>query len=291
MPYVRREYIAGAPQPRVARFSQGGLVENYGYLLTLKSRDRAQIRHNALESARVAANKILEPLGEPNYHLRVVSYPHVVLRENKMVATAGADRLSEGMRRAFGKPVGLAARVENGSTILEVRVRDTDLSKGKAALEAARIKLPVRTIIGTTGRKEERKAEPEAKEKAKAIVPETVAVEVRAAAPAAAVTPVEVPAAALKRATVEAPVAAPEAAPAAAEAQAEAKPKPRARAGAKRAGVKPRAKKASAAAAPAPEAAPAVSTDEPKPEERPKPRAATRLKAPRRPRTGAPKSS
>ena len=254
MPYVRREYIAGAPQPRVARFSQGGLVENYGYLLTLKSKDRAQIRHNALESARVAANKILEPLGEPNYHLRVVSYPHVVLRENKMVATAGADRLSEGMRRAFGKPVGLAARVENGSTILEVRVRDTDLPKGRAALEAARIKLPVRTIIGTASREEERKAAPkvkiEVKEKVSVAKPEPTVTEAPVAAPAPvtapapvavaapapveAAAPAELPSAA-EQLTAETPAAAPIEAP-------KAKAKPRARAMKKAAAAKPRAR-------------------------------------------------
>ncbi|MDG7034748.1 MAG: 50S ribosomal protein L16 [Nitrososphaerota archaeon] len=257
MPYVRREYIAGAPQPRVARFSQGGLVENYGYLLTLKSKDRAQIRHNALESARVAANKILEPLGEPNYHLRVVSYPHVVLRENKMVATAGADRLSEGMRRAFGKPVGLAARVENGSTILEVRVRDTDLPKGRAALEAARIKLPVRTIIGTASREEERKAAPkvkiEVKEKVSVAKPEPTVTEAPVAAPApvTAPAPVAVTAPAPVAVTAPAPVeaAAPAELPSAAE-QLTAETPAAAPIEAPKAKAKPRAVKKAAAAKP-----------------------------------------
>ena len=31
-----------------------------------------------------------------------------------MIATAGADRLQEGMRRAFGKATGLAARIQPG---------------------------------------------------------------------------------------------------------------------------------------------------------------------------------
>ena len=273
MPYVRREYIAGAPQPRVARFSQGGLVENYGYLLTLKSKDRAQIRHNALESARVAANKILEPLGEPNYHLRVVSYPHVVLRENKMVATAGADRLSEGMRRAFGKPVGLAARVENGSTILEVRVRDTDLPKGRAALEAARIKLPVRTIIGTASREEERKAAPkvkiEVKEKVSVAKPEPTVTEAPVAAPAPvtapapvavtapapveAAAPAELPSAA-EQLTAETPAAAPIEAP-------KAKAKPRAVKKAAAAKPRARAKEKPKAEAKAQEASPEIKVE------------------------------
>ncbi len=53
-----------------------------------------------------------------------------ILRENKMIATAGADRLQEGMRKAFGKPIGLAARVDIGSTILELQVKTADLQLG-----------------------------------------------------------------------------------------------------------------------------------------------------------------
>jgi large subunit ribosomal protein L10e len=75
----------------------------------------------------------------------VKTYPHIILRENKMIATAGADRLQEGMRKAFGKPIGLAARVEIGSTILELRVKSENLEKGKEALKAASAKLPMKT--------------------------------------------------------------------------------------------------------------------------------------------------
>jgi large subunit ribosomal protein L10e len=34
-----------------------------------------------------------------------------VLRENKQATGAGADRVSDGMRQAFGVPVGTAARI------------------------------------------------------------------------------------------------------------------------------------------------------------------------------------
>ncbi|MFP3229244.1 MAG: 50S ribosomal protein L16, partial [Nitrososphaeria archaeon] len=114
MPYTRREYIHGHPQPKISKFTVGNPNRDYDLKLELVSRERAQVRHNALEAARVAASKTMEGIGEGNYYLVVKTYPHVVLRENKMIATAGADRLQEGMRRAFGKPVGLAARVEDG---------------------------------------------------------------------------------------------------------------------------------------------------------------------------------
>lgn len=70
-----------------------------------------------------------------------------MLRENKMIATAGADRLQEGMRRAFGKPIGLAARVEVDDIILEASVKKENLEKAKEALKVATSKLPIPTYI------------------------------------------------------------------------------------------------------------------------------------------------
>ena len=109
MAYTSKYYAPGAPNSKVARFTTGKANPDYNYCINLVSRGRVQIRHNALEAARVAANKKLVSLGEEGYLLTVKTYPHIILRENKMIATAGADRLQEGMRKAFGKPIGLAA--------------------------------------------------------------------------------------------------------------------------------------------------------------------------------------
>jgi large subunit ribosomal protein L10e len=62
-----------------------------------------------------------------------------------MIATAGADRLQEGMRKAFGKPVGLAARVYIGTVVIELSVKAEHLDKAKAAMKAASTKLPMLT--------------------------------------------------------------------------------------------------------------------------------------------------
>ncbi len=129
----------------MARFTTGKARPDYDYMVKLVSEGRVQIRHNALEAARVAASKKVTQLGEDNFFLKVVTFPHLVLRENKMIATAGADRLQEGMRKAFGKPIGLAARVEIGSTILELSVKAENLDKAKDAMWAASTKLPMRT--------------------------------------------------------------------------------------------------------------------------------------------------
>jgi len=140
--FYNKKFAPGTPNPKVARFTTGKFSSDYDYKLELISNARLQIRSNALESARVAASKKLAAIGEEAFYLRVVTYPHVVCRENKMIATAGADRLQEGMRKAFGKPIGVAARVDIGSTILDILVKAENLDKAKAALKAATTKLP-----------------------------------------------------------------------------------------------------------------------------------------------------
>ena len=142
MPYVRREYIAGKPQIKIARFSSGQFRENqYDYKLELLATEKIQIRHNALESARLAANKTMARAGETSFFSTLKVYPHVLLRENKMIATAGADRLQEGLRRGFGKSTGLAARVLPGQVIYEAYVSASNLTLAKDAFKVASSKL------------------------------------------------------------------------------------------------------------------------------------------------------
>ena len=145
--FYNKKFAPGAPNPKVARFTTGKSRPDYDYLFKLVSDGRVQVRHNALEAARVAASKKVALLGEENFFLKVVTYPHLVLRENKMIATAGADRLQEGMRKAFGKPIGLAARVEIGSTVLELSVKAENMDKAKDAMWAASTKLPMKSHV------------------------------------------------------------------------------------------------------------------------------------------------
>ncbi|MET1128296.1 MAG: 50S ribosomal protein L16 [Thermoproteota archaeon] len=143
-PYTRKEYIHGTPPPKIQKFTMGNPHGDYDYALELYVLERGQIRHNALEAARVMVHKYLSTsIGEDNYWFRVRVYPHHVLRENKMMAFAGADRLQEGMRQAFGKPVGTAARVFPGQAVLEVRVRKEHIDKAMEALRVGASKLPL----------------------------------------------------------------------------------------------------------------------------------------------------
>jgi large subunit ribosomal protein L10e len=150
MPYVRREFIAGKPQIKIARFSSGQARNDYDYKIELLSTAKLQVRHNALEAMRLAANKTMARAGDMTFFSSLKVYPHVVLRENKMIATAGADRLQEGMRRAFGKATGLAARIVPGRVIFEAYVTESNLNLAKDAFQVASSKLGCPSLIRIT---------------------------------------------------------------------------------------------------------------------------------------------
>ena len=144
-PYTRKKYIKGKPQIKIAKFQSGSAdrLQNYDYSVQLLINERMQITHMAIEATRLAANKTLEKTtGETGYFSKLRIYPHVLLRENKMIAAAGADRLQEGMRRAFGKAVSLGARVKAGQIIMEMHVKKEHVDAARKALKSACVKLP-----------------------------------------------------------------------------------------------------------------------------------------------------
>ena len=149
MPLTSKAFAPAAPNVKIARFSLGTMKSDYEIKVQLISKQRGQITHDAIEAARVAMNKKLSE-EEDSYHLLVKAYPHVILRENKMIATAGADRLQEGMRRAWGKPSNRAARVVSGTVLFEVKTYSNKMDKIKESMNAANSKLPFRTQLLTT---------------------------------------------------------------------------------------------------------------------------------------------
>lgn len=133
---------------KVQKFTMGDSKATYQYRVSLLSENAIQIRHNALEAARVSANKVMfDKLGETGYLVKLVAYPHVILRENRMIATAGADRLQEGMRRSFGKPTSRAARLKPNKAVIEIYVNESALEHAKAALKVSSSKLSMASRV------------------------------------------------------------------------------------------------------------------------------------------------
>jgi len=86
--------------------------------------------------------EVLKDVGRMNLHIKLRVIPHHVLRENKQATGAGADRVSEGMRLAFGKAVGTAARVMKDQAVFTTYTTPQYLDKVKLAMKAGSHKLP-----------------------------------------------------------------------------------------------------------------------------------------------------
>ncbi len=101
--------------------------------LPLRSFEKENVGSEALEAARIAANKyMVKNAGKETFHLRMRVHPFHVLRINKMLSCAGADRLQQGMRGAFGKPLGTCARVSIGQILMSIRCKEVNAAKVSA---------------------------------------------------------------------------------------------------------------------------------------------------------------
>jgi large subunit ribosomal protein L10e len=128
----------------------GDTKGNFDFEVQLLSTKSVQMRHSALEAARVAVNRVLIEKVVNDYLLVVQLYPHIILRENKMIFGAHADRLQQGMRRSFGTPVGTAAKVEVDQPIITVKVKAAGADAAKEALKRGSAKLPIHCKIIVT---------------------------------------------------------------------------------------------------------------------------------------------
>lgn len=140
--YTRKKYIKGSPPPKITKFTMGDTTRKFEYKAFLIAQKQVQLRHNALEAARVAANRVLSGKLGDDYFLRIMPYPHVILRENKMIFGAHADRLQDGMRKAFGKSIGTAARVKVNQPVIIAKVNENGIEAAKEALKRGGAKLP-----------------------------------------------------------------------------------------------------------------------------------------------------
>jgi len=146
--YKRKSYIKGNAVSKIVRFVMGNPKKEYNYEVSLTSSQRIQVRNNALESARLVSNRQLEKkIGKSDYFFKIRVYPHHILRENKMIVGAGADRMQTGMKKAFGRVAGCAAQLKKGQKVFSVYVKADKLQFAKEAMQAAGRRFPFKGIV------------------------------------------------------------------------------------------------------------------------------------------------
>ncbi len=145
--YKKKGYIKAVPTIKIVKFNMGDQKKKFTNKLSLLSKDKVQIRHNALESCRLVVNRLLNKKLGNNYYMQVIVYPHHILRENKMLTGAGADRMQSGMQKSFGKAVSIAAQVKKGQAIFSVDIDKDNIEIAKEALKKAIPRLPCKCSV------------------------------------------------------------------------------------------------------------------------------------------------
>lgn len=141
--YSKQNFVRGGfPHCKLTKFEMGNPRKEFETELLLVSQRDMNLRHNALESARMSSNRILEKNLGTDYFLKIRVYPFHVLRENPLASGAGADRLSTGMQKSYGKSISSAARVRSGQPLIELRISKANLKLGRESLARAARKLP-----------------------------------------------------------------------------------------------------------------------------------------------------
>jgi len=153
-PYTRvskfrtKNYTRGNPQTGITQFVMGNIKKTYSSRIELSAENNVQIRSQALEAARQACNRRLDKVcGKENYKMQLVRYPYHIYRENPLASGAGADRMSTGMQKAFGKTVGRALQIHIGECIVRVEVDKQYIKTAKEALRVAGHRLPMTCSI------------------------------------------------------------------------------------------------------------------------------------------------
>ena len=140
--YRKLCYIRVRPANRISRYT-GGTQLDYPIKIHLVTKSGLQIRDSALESARQSVNRRIEKvMGKVGYFLQMRVFPHHIVRENPLAAGAGADRLSTGMAHNYGKPIGIAARVQKGQAIFTIYTTKDRIPLARESLYSAAYKLP-----------------------------------------------------------------------------------------------------------------------------------------------------
>ncbi len=156
-PYTRKSkvksksYIKTIPSMKIVKFVMGDisgfLGGKYKFIVSVIAKQPVQIRDNSLEASRQFINRHLESKIKGNYYFIIVAYPHHILRENKMLTGAGADRMQTGMQLSFGKSIGVAARIKENGKIFSVACNKGAVSFVRKILGTVKSKLPGKKAV------------------------------------------------------------------------------------------------------------------------------------------------
>lgn len=159
-PYTRKSkkrtksYIKTVPNSQIVKFKMGDIKGfdngDYPTQIQIISKENCQVRDNSIEAVRQYFNRFLQSKSGEGFYLEVKIYPHHILRENKMLTGAGADRMQTGMSQSFGKNMGRAAFVKPNQLLFIIGIKTPKQEiHARKLIQAAKARLPCKVTTKT----------------------------------------------------------------------------------------------------------------------------------------------
>lgn len=137
----RKSFVKSMPHNAMSLYFMGNAKGKYEVVSDMVCAEKVLLRDNAIEAARQAINKLLEKSLPNAYTFKVLVFPHNVIRENKMIAGAGADRLQSGMAHPYGRPTERGAQIKPGQILFSIAYMVKDADVIREAYRRARCKM------------------------------------------------------------------------------------------------------------------------------------------------------
>lgn len=119
----------GLANPKVTHYTQGnvqayhqGLLPHQWHVIAKQS---ALLVEASLESFRITFSRLLSRKSiKSNWYLAIRPRTHVLLRKHKMPSGGAVDRVSMGMRLAYGSPFARAAKIREKQLLMSLNCND-----------------------------------------------------------------------------------------------------------------------------------------------------------------------
>ncbi len=158
VPYTRKSkvkkksYIKTIPNTNIVKLRMGDVDGfrngKYKSVFRLISEEDVQIRDISLEAVRQYLNRRFVEIFGNEFYLELKVYPHHIIRENRMLTGAGADRMSTGMSMSFGTTIGRSALVRKGKEIFIVALNgEKEEKETRKIFNSVKSKLPCKISV------------------------------------------------------------------------------------------------------------------------------------------------
>jgi large subunit ribosomal protein L10e len=149
-----KSYIKMVPNVHLTKMRMGDLkgyaAGKYKTILIVRTKHFVQLRDNSLEAVRQFLNRFLAEKVGKDFYLEVKPYPHHIIRENKMLTGAGADRMQTGMALSFGKSTGRACLLKMGDPIFIIGINGAkNEAYARELIGSSRARMPCTLHIET----------------------------------------------------------------------------------------------------------------------------------------------